>query len=212
MQAIVFVAELTRGQRRGEIAAVFERHRDIRQAVVVHVDAAGVIAADTGDHPGVLAAGIALRFGAIGVERQGQVFGGFPLGIPAELRGVHHAVLGDGGNLGNQLGHRHAGDPVIANADVAPAMEACVFVEDRVLDVVRLVIAHGRCVETREQRVDARAESLARLPLPHARDAGALLLLDARAEARAAQAQQVGLVGGDRAVLIRVELARANPA
>ena len=116
-------------------------------------------AGDTGHDPGVLAAGIALGLRAIGVGRELQPVGRLPDAVPAELRGVDDAVFGDGGKLRHQFGDGHARHPVIADADVAPAVRAGIFIEDRILDIVGLVIADGRGIEPREQAVDAHAET-----------------------------------------------------
>ena len=82
-----------------------------------------------------------------------------------------------------------------------------VLVEDRVLDVEGLVVADRRRMEPREEPVHRHAEAVGDVPLIHGRHAAALLLLDARAEARAAQAQQRTLVLGDRPVFVGIELA-----
>ena len=60
----------------------------------------------------------------VGVEIEMQPVGRLPAAVPAELRRVDDAVLGDGRDLRHELGDRHAVDPVIRDADVAPAVRA----------------------------------------------------------------------------------------
>ena len=70
------------------------------------------------------------------------------------------------------------------------------------------MIAHGRRIEARKQSVHRHAEAVADVPLVDGGDAAALLLLDARAEAGAAEAEQVALGRGDIAVAVGIEFAR----
>ena len=207
MQAEVGVAELAVAERLRKVAAVLQRHADVGQPVAVHVHATDVAAAEAGDDPGVLAAGVAFRLRAVGVEIEMQPVARLPAAIPAELRRIDDPVFGDRRDFRHQLGDGHPVDPAVRDADVAPAMQAGALVEDGVLDVERLVIADGRRVETREEAVDRHAEAVRGVPLPDGGDAAALLLLHARAEAGAAQAEQRTLGFGDLPVAVRVELA-----
>jgi hypothetical protein len=140
VQAVVGIAEGV--AHLGQVAAVFQRDVNAGQRVVVGLEGAEVVARDAGDDPGVLAAGVACRAGGVGIGAEAQIGRGLPFAVQAELRGVDHAVFGARDHLGRQAVDGHAGDQMILDHDIGPAV-LCM------LDVVGLVVADGRCVEPR---------------------------------------------------------------
>ena len=86
--------ELAVRQAVGEVAAVVEFDFDIGHRGRAQADVRGVGLVHAQHHVGVLAAGVALRGGAVQIAGQGQVGGDLPLAVDAVEVGVDDAIFG----------------------------------------------------------------------------------------------------------------------